>query len=238
MPVRRSLALGDLARSQPTLDLEGPPAGDGGPAGPAREGGPAPRGSSRVVRLHVHVCDAAVTGIGYDPSSHGLVRLRETGGFLLAEQVREWCGGAARIVVTPVLDLAEAIHVDSYETTVRQRLQADERDRTCVFPWCTRPAARCDHDHREPWHDGGSTTSDNLAPLCRRHHRHKTHHGWRYETLTPGIYLWTSAHGLRYLRTFAGTVALEPPSSSADPSGPPPASDPPGRPDLPDPPYP
>jgi hypothetical protein len=53
---------------------------------------------------------------------------------------------------------------------------------------------------------GGSepqTRSDNLAPLCRHHHRAKTLTDWTYEMLTPGVYLWTSPHGLRFL-TFAG----------------------------------
>jgi hypothetical protein len=53
---------------------------------------------------------------------------------------------------------------------------------------------------------GGSepqTRSDNLAPLCRHHHRAKTLTDWCYEMLTPGVFLWTSPHGLRFL-TFAG----------------------------------
>jgi hypothetical protein len=47
------------------------------------------------------------------------------------------------------------------------------------------------------------TRSDNLAPLCRHHHRAKTLTDWCYEMLTPGVFLWTSPHGLRFL-TFAG----------------------------------
>jgi hypothetical protein len=39
--------------------------------------------------------------------------------------------------------------------------------------------------------------------LYRHHHRAKTLTGWCYEMLTPGVFLWTSPHGLRFL-TFAG----------------------------------
>ena len=40
------------------------------------------------------------------------------------------------------LDLAERIHVTSYEVPDRLAEQVDLRDATCVFPWCTRPARR------------------------------------------------------------------------------------------------
>ena len=59
------------------------------------------------------------------------------------------------------------------------------RDKTCVFPWCTRPARRCDTDHIVPHNRGGPTCPCNLAPLCRRHHRIKTHGGWTYRRSSP-----------------------------------------------------
>ena len=40
------------------------------------------------------------------------------------------------------------------------------RNRTCAFPGCRRPAARCDLDHAIPWDQGGPTCLCNLAPLC------------------------------------------------------------------------
>ena len=40
------------------------------------------------------------------------------------------------------------------------------------------PPAHCDHDHVVPHGDGGATCDCNIAPLCRRHHRLKTHAGW------------------------------------------------------------
>jgi hypothetical protein len=46
----------------------------------------------------------------------------------------------------------------------------------------------------------------NIAALCRRHHRLKTHSPWRYAVIDPGTYLWTSPHGYQYLRDPAGTT--------------------------------
>ena len=83
-----------------------------------------------------------------------------------------------------------------YEIPDRIREQVILRDRTCVFPWCTRPARGCDIDHVIAYdHDAeaegrpqpGPTQTDNLAALCRFHHRLKTHTAWRYRMTEPGV---------------------------------------------------
>ena len=71
------------------------------------------------------------------------------------------------------------------------------RDQTCTFPGCTRPATDTDLDHRENF-DGHNTTSENLHPLCRTHHRLKTHGGWQVTADSEGWYTWTSPRGRRY----------------------------------------
>ena len=48
----------------------------------------------------------------------------------------------------------------------------------------------------------------NLAPLCRRHHNAKTHHGWRYHRLPDGTYLWTGPDGTQYLVTTTSSVLI------------------------------
>ncbi|QGH70394.1 hypothetical protein [Pseudactinotalea sp. HY158] len=64
---------------------------------------------------------------------------------------------------------------------------------------------------------GGATCPCNLAPLCRAHHRLKTHAhtdsasrgrhaAWSYAKLDTGTYLWTGPHGIRLLRTPWGTL--------------------------------
>jgi hypothetical protein len=76
-------------------------------------------------------------------------------------------------------------------------LGAKVRARTnrCVFPGCSRPASRCDLDHRQRRTDGGGTVDGNLHPLCRRHHRAKDEGGWHYDVTDPGIYRWISPNG-------------------------------------------
>jgi len=44
------------------------------------------------------------------------------------------------------------------------------------------------------------------TPLCRRHHRAKTHAGWTYTPLERGSYLWRSPHGYQFLRDHHGTL--------------------------------
>ncbi len=119
----------------------------------------------------------------------------------------------------PVIDLADHVHVESYETPDRLTEQTGLRDGTCVFPWCSRPARSCDSDHVIPHSRGGPTCSENLAPLCRRHHRLKTHTPWTYTALEPGTYLWSSPHGYQFLRDHTGTldVSRDRPQPPADP---------------------
>ena len=73
------------------------------------------------------------------------------------------------------------------------------RDRTCRFPGCRYPAHRSDIDHVTPWDDGGKTTPENLGSLCRRHHRLKTHGGWKVTSASDGSCEWISPHGKHYL---------------------------------------
>ena len=120
-----------------------------------------------------------------------------------------WCTHPdTQVIIRPILDLNAHIRVDAYEVPDRLADQVDERDGSCVHPWCTRPARGCDKDHCQPYDRGGTTSSDNVAPLCRAHHRAKTHNRWSYRILRPGHYLWTSPTGHAYYRDGTGTPDL------------------------------
>ena len=191
LDVRRSIAAGDLARRQLTLELDTAATDSTGNTVKARQ-----------VVLYVHLAPAAITGT----STHlDLARVENHRQGVTADQVRTWCANPdTTVTVKPVIDLTEHIAVDAYEVPDRLREQTGLRDHTCVFPWCTRPARTSDRDHVIPW-PRGSTTTDNLAPLCRRHHRLKTHTTWTYTVLEPGTYLWSSPHGHQHLRDHHGT---------------------------------
>ena len=82
--------------------------------------------------------------------------------------------------------------------TAGQRRHVEARHNTCIFPGCRMPAVDCDLDHRRPWADRGPTRVDNLAPLCRHHHRIRHHPGWTHQPLPNGDHLWTSRLGHTY----------------------------------------
>jgi hypothetical protein len=202
LDVRRATALGVLARQQLALDLTTTAA-----AGRGQQQRSSRRG--RRVVLYVHLSDAALRG-------GGLGRVENTHSPVSSEQVREWCGTpGTQVTLKPVIDLNDHVHVEAYEVPDRLEEQARLVDHTCVFPWCTRPARAtapdqhsADCDHIRAHGRGGPTCSCNIAPLCRRHHRLKTHTAWRYAQVERGTYLWTSPHGYQYLRNHHGTLDL------------------------------
>ena len=196
LDVRRSQAMGQIARHQTSLDLQAPDTDD--------------RPAARQTVVHVHLSPDG-------PFARVEARGRR---LVTADQVREWLHTPlTQVIVKPVIDLADHLHVDQYEVPDRLADQAAARDLTCVFPWCSRPAKDCDDDHVIPYAEGGPTASDNLAPLCRRHHRLKTHHsGWGYTVLEPGSYLWSSPRGYQFLRDHRGTTDV---SHDTPPNGPP-----------------
>jgi hypothetical protein len=92
LDVRRSMALGDLARRQLALDLNAVP--ESGATKP------------RQVVVHVHLSDAAIA------------RVENTRSLISVEQVREWCTHPdSQVVIKPVIDLAGHVNVAAYEIT-------------------------------------------------------------------------------------------------------------------------
>ncbi|QCX26697.1 HNH endonuclease signature motif containing protein [Nocardioides jishulii] len=208
LDVRRSLALGELARHQTALDL----------AGAAALDDVVERTTARRVDLHLHFTAAVEPDESLSFSATGHLENRQR--LILLEQVRRWVNTSHTDVrILPVVDLNESLSTARYEPTDRLRRQVQLRDETCVFPHCTRPSRRCDVDHVVPFeHDAtaegrpqpGPTTTDNLATLCRGHHRLKTHTGWRLESPANGVFEWTSPHGQRFRRDRDGTTDLTP----------------------------
>ncbi|QWC84827.1 HNH endonuclease [Nocardioidaceae bacterium] len=202
LDVRRAQALGALARGdQMRLDESAVQETD------TARVVELPRASREVV-LHVHLSHAALSPARAARTSDGTrgeSAWLEQGPLRQApvELVRQWCGAASttRITLRPVLDPDAELTSDGYEPSTRLAEQIIIRDAGCVFPDCTRPARSCDLDHLHPYAAGGQTSSANLAPLCRFHHRLKTHGGWAYARTGPGAYEWTSPHRQRFLVT-------------------------------------
>jgi hypothetical protein len=108
---------------------------------------------------------------------------------------------ALNIKLTPVIrgpcDHARAELRYQPSRNLRHRVNA--RNTRCTAPGCSRPAARCDLDHTQPWHEGGVTCECNLAPLCRHHHKCKQSEGWKLEHPEPGVLMWTTPAGRHYI---------------------------------------
>jgi hypothetical protein len=117
----------------------------------------------------------------------------------------------------------------SYTPTARLAEFITARDRTCRVPRCTRPAFRCDLDHRVPYDHrhpdrGGQTDEDNLQALCEHHHQAR--HGGCITVRAVGADAleWTTKAGFTYLDETPdlGPIRFEPPESTAPPGGTPP----------------
>ena len=79
--------------------------------------------------------------------------------------------------------------------TKAQRKILIARDKGCSHPGCTRPAYWCDAHHIIPWMDGGETSIENGALLCRAHHI-AIHQGLWSIKLTNGTPWYTPAYKL------------------------------------------
>lgn len=217
LDVRRSQALGHMARRQLALDLSG---GDVERA----ESTPARR---VVLNLHFDASihpdgQLGVAATGRLDHAHHVVALH---------QVKSWLNTSHTDVrIQPVIDLNTEITSAGYVPSPRLRRQVELRDKTCVFPWCNRRAAASDLDHTVPYDrsagrdapdDPPQTRTSNLGALCRTHHRLKTDgqhrsDGWKVTQPQSGVFVWDSPHGHVFLRDRYGTHVLEP---EPDPSG-------------------
>ena len=129
LDVRRSLAAGEIARNQLALDLTA----DGDDQAATTRWSSSERSERtdettankrpkpRQVVLHVHLSDAAIIGIS---GGLELARVENQGQVVTADQVRTWCANPdTQVVVKPVIDLNEHIHVEGYEVPARLREQ-------------------------------------------------------------------------------------------------------------------
>lgn len=72
--------------------------------------------------------------------------------------------------------------------TERQRSALEARGYNCEVPGCGATTA-LEIDHIEEWRHTFRTKLDQLCWLCQRHHRDKTHRGWRLKG-PPGDRRW------------------------------------------------
>jgi uncharacterized protein DUF222 len=195
----------------------------------------AKRFGSGVYELVVHLTDHTLA------TGDGLARVQATSsgprggagperelGPQLASQVADLLGHPdliTKIVVKPVIDLRDRIAVDAYEIPARIRERVILQYPVSPFPWSNHfVTSSTDLDHIRPYRQGappgqpppGQTSTDNLAPQARFHHRARTFGILRCRLLPDGALEWTTRHGYRYRVDHTGTHRL-PNERDADP---------------------
>ena len=155
----------------------------------------------RPVHLNLTMTLAAFAGLSRDPAvltGHGAI-------------TADLAAAIARSIATLSVHLTDT---DGHTTAVGATTYLPSRAitdhvlaaaGTCRFPSCRMPAYRCDLDHRMPYDhahpdSGGQTCPENLDPLCRYHHRCKTHTGWtaHRDPADKITMIWTSPTGHTY----------------------------------------
>lgn len=142
--------------------------------------------------------DAAVADAGADPATV------EGVGPIPIQRAKELCGGDAtwmRVLTHPETGMILSVGRSQYSPPASLKRLVKWRADRCMAPGCGMPASRCEIDHTFAWEHGGDTSLENLAPLCRGHHKVKHHGGWRVRQVpgSGGALEWTSPQGRQYL---------------------------------------
>ena len=114
------------------------------------------------------------------------------------DTARALCAGApslTRLLTDPATGAVLAMDQNQYRPSKALKRWLAIRDVTCTFPGCGRRAATCDLDHITAWAHGGTTTADNLAHLCRKHHTIKHNTRWHVHKPPGQPSHWTSPTG-------------------------------------------
>lgn len=106
--------------------------------------------------------------------------------------------------------LDHTAEVQQYTPTKEIRTTVQLLDGTCRYPGCTTAADQCDLDHVVNFDEGGKTTAENLACLCRFHHNQKTSGRVKYSMDKHRIATWVFPNGNTKITRPAGEAALTP----------------------------
>jgi hypothetical protein len=120
-----------------------------------------------------------------------------------------------RLLTHPETGAVLSVGREHYTIPADLRRWLQVRDGTCRFPGCGRAARRCDVDHTNEWQHGGETAHNNLAHLCRKHHRLKSLTDWKVEQIGDGVLRWTSPAGKVY-ETEPEEIIQSPPIARAE----------------------
>ena len=158
--------------------------------------------------LYVHLHEAALSGTDGVARAEGLGPVALSGLCSLL--------GRTRLTVRPVRDLSSRVRSTAYEHPESLKEQTYLRTGGDYWPYATSNSRTVDYDHPTPYRDTGppdprapQTGSHNSGPLGRRHHRWKTHAGFRSRQCGDARYVWLTPHGLAFLVDHLGTRRID-----------------------------
>ena len=140
---------------------------------------------------------------------NGVARAEELGA-LTRQQLIDLLGHE-HITLKPVIDLNTEIAADCYEVPAKVSEQLRLAGPADCFPYAQSVSRKQDQDHTIAYQwtgPPGQTRLSNLGNMVRRHHRIKTHGGWRVWQ-HQGRFTWISPHGRIYLTDARGTHHVE-----------------------------
>ena len=120
------------------------------------------------------------------------------------------CDPALHAVIVDTLGRPLDVGTSTRFATPRLRRGAHTRDGGCVFPGCEIRPAWTDLHHVVPF-PTGPTDLDNLACLCRHHHRVSHRHGWSMHATDDGWFWWRTPTGRSFWSQRHGSQRVEPP---------------------------
>ncbi len=129
----------------------------------------------------------------------------------VARQLAAHAPSMMRVLTDPVDGGVLSVGRRRYRVPKDLQIYVRACDKTCRFPGCNRSASRAELDHTVSWEDGGPTSHDNLAALCRKHHRMKHEAGWSVRQRRGRVLEWSSPAGRSYT-----TEPERPPSSRGE----------------------
>ncbi len=117
-------------------------------------------------------------------------------GSITADQARSIAadGELRRLVCDPLSDTLLDYGRRVYQPPQELADHLLARDAMCTAPGCRQPASRCEIDHTVPF-PRGATSADNLATLCKHHHRAKDGGGFAVTRDADGWTTWTTPMG-------------------------------------------
>ena len=131
------------------------------------EGVPVPAYARPIINVTVPL--ETLAGLTDDPGqlSGGTMIPAELARAIATREGATWY----RMLTDPAGDLV-TLSTQSYRPTTQIWRYVVAEQPTCAHPACDRPSTECELDHDIAW-PLGATSTDNLQPLCRRHHKAK-----------------------------------------------------------------